>query len=247
MGSAGGASKRSRTATRPYGRPSRGYYRYGGFWGKYKSRNLRRGIRPELKFKDTSCTFGAGTPVIPVTGVATGDIPCLNLLTTGSGPDQIVGRRIVIRQITISGTVTLPKSTNATWNNVKDSEVIRLMLCVDTQANGAQATMADLMDTTKGANGLRNMEKTARIKVLKEWRFKLDQEGSYTEAGAVYFSGALQVPFRYTKKCYYPVTYDNASASSITDIQDVNIFLGAISNSAAGKIECQTRIRFSDV
>lgn len=197
-------------------------------------------MKPELKFKDIAHVFGGAA--IPTTGVVGTSI---NLLSAGNTPSTIVGRRIILRRITIKGSVTKVASSNATLTNVTPGDNVRIMLVWDKQTNGAQAAVADVMDAASGTRGQLNMENAQRFVVLKEWMINLNMDTSHD--GTNYFAGGATTYFKWSKKCFIPIAYDNAAGSVITDIRDNNLFLQAISDQASCTALATSRIRYADL
>jgi len=223
--------------------PTRGYYRRVGLYRRFRGgQNLRNGIAPELKFKDIAHTFGAAA--IPVNGVLGGS---LILITSGTAPSTLVGRKMTLKNITIRGTITLPKDSDGALSGTAITDVVRIMLVWDKQCNGAQAAVTDVISTASGVEGLRNMEKSQRFQVLKEWLVNINSAMAYDPTNNVYVNSGFQKAFKYNKKCNITIHYDDTASSVIADVQDNNIFLLAISNSGAVRVSAQSRIRFLDI
>ena len=108
---------------------ARGYVRSGGYYGRFAGRGA------EHKFLDTGLTgtFDTTGEVLPGGGTSTG----LNLIAQGTTESNRVGRKCVITKILIRGHVTTA-STEA--NNI-----IRMLLVLDKQANGAYPAYADVL------------------------------------------------------------------------------------------------------
>lgn len=197
---------------------------------------------PELKFKDISHNFGAAA--IPVNGVLGGS---LVLLTSGTAPSTLVGRKMTLKNITIRGTITLPKDNDALLTGLSTSDVVRIMLVWDKQCNGAQAAVTDVISNANGIEGMRNMEKSQRFQIMKEWVIPMNADMAFDSTGVQFVSSGGQKQFKFNKRCNIVIHYDDTASSVIADVQDHNIFLMAISNSGAIRVSCQSRIRFMDV
>ena len=80
----------------------RGFYRKGGYYGKYnrKSRMLK-----ELKFLDDKPAISS--LVVPYTGVSAN----ICLVKQGTGESQRIGRKIVARSIFFRGFIELKETT----------------------------------------------------------------------------------------------------------------------------------------
>lgn len=214
-----------------------------GLYRRFRGgQNLRNGIIPELKFKDIAHTFGATG--IPVNGVLGGS---LILLTAGSAPSQLVGRKMTLKNITVRGTVTLPKDSDAVLTGTAISDVVRILLVWDKQCNGAQAAVTDVISTTSGIEGMRNMEKSQRFQIMKEWVIAINSGMAFDSTANTYVTTGGQRAFKFNKKCNITIHYDDTATSVIADVQDHNIFLLAISNSGAIRVSAQSRIRYMDI
>lgn len=92
----------------------------------------------ELKFVDKSITL---EPII-VTGAL---FNTLNLIPQGQTESQRVGRTVLVKRIGLRYTLTLPKVTSSA--TLPDGDIVRRILFLDRQANGATAQILDILDS----------------------------------------------------------------------------------------------------
>jgi len=117
----------------------RGYARTGG---SYTGRFKYGGKSAELKYFDNAISFNFDS---------TGEVPATGQLCTipqGVAQTERVGRKITIKKIVAKLTITLATPTDAIG-----SDILRLALVQDTQANGAAATGTQAGATTAYGNG----------------------------------------------------------------------------------------------
>lgn len=197
----------------------------------------------EKKFLDTADDFGATQ--IPTTGAIGNSI---NLLTNGTGAQQLIGRKITIKSIQSRCFVTFTGVTGAANPNAAiNNDIVRMLLVQDTQTNGAYAIPSDILAISGSINSLINMENSGRFKILKEKVIEFNNTvPGILATGPTYYTGSARKSFKWFKKCNIDIMYDNAASSNITDIRDNNIFWLAISNRAVATVNMNTRIRYTD-
>lgn len=212
----------------------KGYMRNVGFYGRYT------GPRPELKFFDTSLSFGTdATPEIPATGQ-------LSLIPQGDTESTRVGKNCVIRSIQIVGSLTQVPSASATTG-----DIFYMYLVQDTQCNGSAATVDDPNSgviTTLGNNlnsALVCLANSQRFKILKKWIIEFNTGSGVTTA---YNTTCKKINFY--KKCNIPMVFDaSATTGAITTIRSNNLFLISGTSGQTDDIIFMTgacRLRFSD-
>lgn len=246
------SSKRYKTSTGAIPRRLRGYARTGGLYGRYSGqiRALRRrrlGLKPELKWFDT-------VENTPQAMVQAGSIwfPSLNLVSEGVGPQQMIGRKIVIKRITVRGYIQKASATGASIGAVESTDYVRFALIQDKQANGAAPSVADVYQQAN-SRGFLNLSNSHRFKVLKTWEMDLNATfnsywNSQTNVAAFQSTNIIR-HFDWTKRCSIPVEFlGNAGARVITDIKSNNLLVIGFCSGPNGTsaYTMMVRIRYED-
>lgn len=210
------------------GRVSRGYTRSTGFYGRYPP------LGSELKFFDTSFTFSVDT---------TGEVPAtgqLCLIPQGVTESTRVGRKCIIKSLRLTLNIQVTPGALAT---ASDTGVIYVML--DTQTNGAAASIADIFTTTTDITvALRNLNNVERFKILKILRYKYSPGAGATTAFNTEtihkecYLGNLNIPLEFS-----------STTGAITELKSNNIFICAGSHGLddAAAVTGRARVRFSDM
>lgn len=240
--------RRGFTTSRSRLRP--GYNRKKGFYGRYNSR--REGRTPELKFKDvqvTTANFGIGNggqefygeDFFGVTAGAAGDDEIMKI-KQGVQQDQRIGRMCTIKAIQWKGAVTL----NTQGSLLNSSEVTRIMVILDTQANGESHTLAQVLKVRTGNNlvyGYRNLENSGRFKMLWDKSIKQSTGAVSTNAADATTSAEVVTRFQYYKRVHIPINY-NSTTGAITELKNNRISFWAVNHFGLTKLEGILRIRF---
>lgn len=208
---------RSVKGTTPY--PSRGYKRYAL-------------PGTELKFLDNIDA--------PVTAPTTGIIqPSLALIPQGVGESQRIGRKTTVKKIFIRGVIALP---SASLTN-QSSDIIRIMVYQDKQANGAAAAVTDLIETADQSSFM-NLQNSMRFRVLSDKKYSLNSSAC-AWTGSSWTTGINSRAFKVSISCNIPLEFSGATGA-ITELRSNNIGVMLISESGLATAGYYTRIRFSD-
>lgn len=207
----------------------------------------------ELKFKDYArslvaiATSVAGSEVDPATE------KCLSGVAQGDGENQRNGRKYRMRSILIKGFVDMTNLTDETTAPL--STIVRVLLVLDKQTNGAQFNAEDvLLDTvSEDVLSMRHMEHVSRFEVLYDkiihlkW-YSSSRDGiQSTDPMTSTYTGDSQ-HFEIYKKLDIGVLMKGTSAN-VTDVTDNSLHLMAIGfadGSAAVRINYQSRLRFTE-
>jgi len=209
-----------------------GVMRKAGFFGRYT------GPKPELKFLDTTLSFTVDdTAEVPATGQ-------LALIPQGQTQSTRNGRKAFIKQINVHGTVNLIPAAAAT-----SSTVVYLYVMLDTQCNGAAATVSGDTGIFTSANlalANVNLSNSGRFRILKKWVFNLISPGGVSGA----YNNVTKA-FQFNKWCNIEMEFDAAAdTGAITTIRSNNIFLvaGTANTGQDDTVAVQgvARIRFLD-
>lgn len=226
------------------------YYRHG--YGKARPYRKTRGwfgparrprsytsgpsLQQELKFKDTVSTDA----VVVFTGaIQIGP----NLVAQGTGEEERVGRKIIIRSISCRFQCVLPADPDAP--NITGGDTLRIIIYIDKQANGAAATVLDILETAT-YDSYRNLSNTNRFIILKDKWVTMNRPNSVLDGQAPETSTSpiFVREWKWYKKLNLPIEFDGTSGV-LTEIQSNNIsYLYITAFGIAGvNLQC-TRIRF---
>lgn len=215
-------------SSRPYKRARTfrpGFDRSVGFYGRYN--------RGELKFHDLDISFA---PLATNGNIHTS----LNLVAGGSTESTRLGRKITVRSIHMRFRVTMPVRTDASHA----TEIVRVMVMLDKQCNGAGPTGMLTADTWDAFNELANKN---RFRTLYERTLALNTAG-VDNAG----SPANTLPVTRALTCNinlnHPIEF-NGVTGAITEIRSNNFFLyvQTLQGTTSGTVlEGRCRVRYTD-
>jgi len=231
------SSQRGRSATQTAARRSanpstvpraeQGYYRDTGFYNRFVPANM--GGLGEKKYFDT-----ASGPTATVAYPAA-TITSLNLVPQNTNPNGRIGRSIKINKLNFRAIFSVGGTTVA-------SDILRCILFIDTQANGALPIVTDLLDQT--AAHLTNFNLLAnnrRFIVLKDWIFTMNKTVELTTG-----SNSTTLKFiKLNKKLDLNVEF-SSTTGAITEIRSNNLVLLISGGSVASTFETTARIRYTD-
>ncbi|APA62670.1 putative capsid protein [uncultured virus] len=224
----GGKAKRTRT---------NGYTRTSGNFGRFAAGSHRGHENKWFDTADTAVTIAAAGTVIA---------PSLNLLSAGTGESQLIGRSCIVKAIQLKGTIKRGVQSDATISNVVPDTYVKVALILDTQANGAAMTIAQMFQDTD-IRTFNDLENSKRFRVLKEWCVEIDEESQHN--GTTYFvGGAVRKMEGLYMKSSTPLEYGATPSGVITDLKSNNLALVGFCENAAGGVtmDFRTRIRYSD-
>ncbi len=219
----GGGFRRIQTIT-----PSqRGFVRTAGFYGRY-------GRTGELKFFETDVDDAVVAAGFNVLG-------SLNLIPQGVTESTRVGRKCCIKRVQLKLSATLP--TTATAASTED--VLRIVLLLDKQANGANPANTDIVETSNYL-AFNNLANSQRFKTLWSRNYSFNcSSGSGRGSTDTLSYGAHTRFIQVNKKCNIPVEF-NATTGAITEIRSSNVILCYASKNGLVGIDGNARVRFSD-
>lgn len=197
---------------------------------------ISRVPRPELKFHDTA--FSAVATVLG----SNATMHPLNLIAQGLTSSTRNGMRFTIKSIQLSLTISV-----AQFVGVTNSLIIRAMLMVDSQSNGAVPVELDVLETTDDVNGLRNPQHAHRFRMLMDRKYVLNAP-SITWNGSAEVSQQFHSKISLYKKLNVPIFYE-ATTAAITGVTQNNLvlFIYADSTTPNGFLNGCARIRYYDV
>lgn len=198
-----------------------------GFWGGYSKRG-----RAELKYQDTEGAPG-GIP-------NSGQTILLNFLAQGTGVNQRVGRKCVMKSFLMRYGIYPSASTSAA-----NGTIVRAMIVYDRSPNNAAALPA-ITDVLASATWDSALNLAYRERFLVLW------DKTYTIGATQYTTGALTagnpkpVAVQKYKKINLPVIF-GGTGGDIVDISTGSLFLLEIGNiNATVTSDWRFRLRFTD-
>lgn len=223
-------------------RGSKGFVRTGGYFGRFSGRrSFRRGQRVERKFFDI---INGGT-VMAAAGTVVNS--SLNLVTQGNKENQMIGRKITVRSIEMKFHLLKPADSDGSMAGNVSADNYRIMLIQDKQCNGAAATVAQVLEQAN-IFGLRELENTARFKILKEWCGSMN--GVTFWDGTNYISNQVIKYVRFFKRVRIDIEFAqeaSAGTRAITEIKSNNIFLIGLTELGVISYLGNVRLRYTDV
>lgn len=159
----------------------------------------------------------------------------LNGLVPGTGATQRIGQKIVIKSIEIRVRVQVDPNGGV-------RQLVRWMVVMDRQANGAAPTLAQILNVNT-PYGLRNLENRKRFKIILDnvkYLAPLNQEGD----GCYY-----HVYFKFRKPLI--VEYNAGNAGTVADIVSNSLYMFSVGDQAAGNgdavLASYCRLRYTDL
>ncbi len=177
----------------------------------------------EVKFKDI--TFDN-------TGIETGGAASnLLLIAQGDGESERNGRKILVTDVHWRWQLSLPDNDPAQLAE----DVVRLMLVIDKQCNGAGLSTTALL-TEENYQAFTNLHNQDRFDILFDETVPL----KFGNAGTV-VTGKLDGEFAETLRL--PVLY-KASTPAVADQTSINLVALALSQNGVADIASRIRVRF---
>lgn len=203
---------------------SRGYTRTSGFYGRYA------GPSAELKFHDVDLDDA----VIAAGGAITSSI---NLIAQGTTESTRIGRRCTLRSINWRFEVTFPAGTTTAT-----SDIVRVIMYLDKQANGATAAVTDILESAD-FQSFNNLANKSRFRTLMDRTY--DMEAGISGDGTTIDTGTATTSDSFFKNVALPLEFDS-TAGALTEIRSNNIGVLLLSRSGIAGFTSKIRLRFSD-
>lgn len=225
--------KRVRTYSRVRSVP--GYTRKVGNYGRYAG---ARSSDSELKFHDVDGNLG---DTFFEDGVIL-NTSSINLIPQGVTESQRIGRKCTIKAIQWKGSIRLAEFVGS---SLQPGMVLRMMVLMDKQCNGAAPTVTGVLETAHIYSYL-NLVNSGRFKVLSDKTYRMDSKTSAGN-GAANDNSSTRQPFNFYKKCNIPLEFDGATGA-ITEIRSNNLFILLIGEGIQDNmsLESKIRLRFTD-
>ncbi len=194
----------------------------------------------ELKFHDLDIDDAAIA--------ANGTIVKSSVLTIaeGNGESNRIGRKIIVKNINWRYTITL----NSTAVKEDTSEIVRVILYLDKQTNGAIAavsTDAGILETDN-YQSFNNLNNKNRFRILSDRTYHLrSQSGSGRGTTDTLAFGEDIIEDQIYKKCDFPIEYDNSTTDgALTSMRSNNVGVLLLSKGGFAVFDSKMRIRYLD-
>lgn len=202
--------------------------RVGGYYGRYA------GKEGELKFFDstTSATVsGSGATV-----------NSLNQIPQGVTEQERVGRKCTVKSIWWRYTIVLPEQDAVA--TPADGDVVRTIIYLDKQANGAAATVTDILESANWKQ-FRNLANQMRFQVLMDRNHDINYMGMASDGAGIVSQSQVILGFTWYHKCNIPIEF-SSTTGVIGEIRSNNIGILLISANGVATLASNVRLRFSD-
>ncbi len=207
----------------------RGYLRTGGFYGRYANGG-------ELKFHDIDVDDAAIAQNGTIQNSGT-----INIIPQGVTEVQRVGRKCTIRSIGWRFNITVAVVAGSGGGL---SDVVRVILYLDKQANGATATITGILESDD-YQSFNNLSNKSRFRTLMDRTYVVSSGGGAGD-GTTNDFGSSNTQDSFFKSCNIPIEFDSTTGA-ITEMRSNN--LGVLLLSRTGNVagfDSKFRLRFSD-
>ncbi len=203
----------------------KGYSRTSGFYGRFAKGG-------ELKF------FDLDIDVAPAAAGAITD--SVNKIAQGTTEVTRIGRKCTIQNINWRFEMVLSAATA----KASTSELIRVILYLDKQCNGATAAITDILEAAD-YQSFNNLANKSRFRTLMDREYTLVTQAGGGD-GTTEDYGEDLVSDSFYKKCNLPIEFDS-TAGAITEIRSNNIGVLIIAKTGGiSAFSSKMRLRFSD-
>lgn len=207
-------------------------------------------LSPELKWFDVN-----QAPAIVPAGLA-GAVWTLNAVQQGTGPNQRIGRTLMVKQIDVKINMQAQWSYIGATVPIAASISYRVDLILDKQCNGALPNGADVYDTLIAGvapeNRFMNLLNSDRFTLIKRWEGDLNPPG-FIDPSATNTTVQVARDLKLTKKCNIRLELSpQPGATTIADVRSNNLFIMMTYSLGAAGLGFQvintadSRIRFYD-
>lgn len=246
--------RRLKSLSRSRKRATRKMRRRARLYGR-RTAGFRNPVRVEYKCVDITMN---NQPVTPgATAPTSARFMLLNGLKPGSGINERIGRRILMKSLYVRGTVYGPNGSKTPPFNVR-------MICIlDKQANAVQPQITDILrefDKNSGAvtdySTPVNISNAARFSVVLDKTFTGQNYSTDIATGPNFSAGTK--PVRIYKKMNLFTQYNEGTSGGVADITSGALYLifmvdidalfptGSIAEADKPKIDLTARLRYID-
>ncbi len=202
-----------------------GYDRTGGYYG-IQNQQLRR-----MKFHDVDLSDAVVAIGVNVT-------PSINLIPQGVTENTRVGQSCLVKKIGWKFEVQLAE----TLSIANTSDVIRVIMYLDKQCNGATAASTDILESAN-FQSFNNLANKGRFRTLMDRTYSLHSVAGAGNSNTSY--GRISITDEFHKKCSINLNFDSTDGA-LTEIRSNNIGVLLISSLGLGGFTSKIRLRFMD-
>lgn len=185
----------------------------------------------ELKFFDTNISFGVDEEFSVI-------IRTFNNIRQGTSGNERIGRSLVIRRFMFEYSIL----TNDIFGPNRSSAALRVIIYLDTQANGATIVVSDILQTAN-YHSFTNLENRARFSIIMDRTHVLNALARITDD----VIPTIQVHNFYSKELNIPIDFDDSFTDGrMSTIRSNNIGILFISRNGNYDMKGEVRLRFTD-
>lgn len=207
--------------------------RVGGFYGRYAGSRLGRA--GELKFFDVNLDDAIIASGFNMT-------PSINLIPQGITESTRIGRKCTITNINWRYRLQLPDEEDQA--NVQSGDIVRVVVYIDKQCNGAAAADTDVFEADS-IQSFRNLSNSGRFTILMDRLHSMNRNSLAADMAGLFSSTKVLREFTWFKKCNIPIEF-NSTTGVLTEIRSNNIGIAIGSSQGLAKFDSRIRLRFSD-
>lgn len=227
---ASAAKRRKLTIAQRRGMAVPGYTRSVG--------NYRRfGPGGELKFHDVDIDDAVISAAGTILNGGT-----INVIQQGVTESQRVGRKCTIRNLHWRYNVRLTEQAADT--SPPASDVVRVILYVDRQANGAAATTTDILEEDNWQS-FRNLANSGRFSIMYDKTHTLNQTAMTINGADNFNTNEVFREAQFHKTCMVPIEY-SGTTGALGEIRSNNFGVLLLSINGVCSFDSKLRMRFSD-
>lgn len=213
-----------------------GITRVGGYYGRYnRPRSMGRGRRAsatvETKFKDGNYDFGAVA--------VTGELQNMVLVPQDTTESGRIGRKITLTSCSVRLMIELPE----TDDDHDTADILRVIVFIDKQANGATPACADILETAT-LLAFNNLANKGRFRTLADRRYEISSSTGSGNGTTDHF-GAQRRYEELHFKLNLPIEY-SGTTGAITEVKSNNLGILVLSKEGVVNLVTKWRIRYLD-
>lgn len=202
----------------------------------YSAARTLAALNQELKFHDVDVddtVIAAGANVLNSGSV--------NQIAQGVTESTRVGRKAVIRSINWRWEAFMEQNPQAVGST--DSDVVRIILYLDRQANGATITNTDLLETAD-YQSFNNLSNKDRFRVLYDRTVPVNPQAAGGN-GTTEDQSGVSVTGTCFLKCDIPVEF-SSTTGAVSEIRSNNLGVMLCSKNGIAGFGSKLRLRFTD-
>lgn len=198
-------------------------------------RNFKE-LGKEVKFYDETNTNGFAA--FSTSGTILSN--SLNNIPNGIDLSQRIGRKITVVGLGLTYTMEMPVTAVA----ADTVDNLRIIVYLDKQANGAAAGPADILQGPVTIGSYRNLTNVNRFRVLSDEIFHLQCKAGAAAAPTVF--GVEGIVRKVWMDLNVPIQFSGLIGSE-ADIRSNNLGILVVSSNFQATMQCNSRLRFTDM